>query len=363
MRVQLLIALIGSISVIATNNSSNEYGIYLRSFGRLADLVKRQLGPEPQPSSTIIPPTAPQPVSTVSPQSVPSAIPQSVPAIPQPSSSPTVRPANNPTVTIGNPSQPRVAPISSAPAPSSPVNSPSLPRNVGDTLPTLPALVDPPRGTATSSAPTDASAAALNSPQSNSYFPYYVVGAFFGVILIGAIGTLIYNKYIYPDDDDHSPVSLHKTGSTKLPVNGSKSASSNIMYSNNTKPSNNLQFASYDTMGRSGGPGVVVQKQEYYIDNSIPNLDQSRFASYETLGRPSGPGTLVQTDEYGMIPSDWQQSSKPSPPPMSSYAVSHPNRGSPIRTKTYPPPSHMSNLPFTQRPSPPLQSKNSYKRG
>ncbi|KAJ1339664.1 hypothetical protein BSLG_005697 [Batrachochytrium salamandrivorans] len=262
---------------------------YLRSFGRLADLVKRQLGPEPQPSSTIIP-TAPQPASTASPQSVPSAIPQSVPAIPQPSSSPTVRPANNPTVTIGNPSQPRVAPISSAPAPSSPVNSPSLPRNVGDTLPTLPALVDPPRGTATSSAPTDASAAALN-------------------------------------------ISLHKTGSTKLPVNGSKSASSNIMYSNNTKPSNNLQFASYDTMGRSGGPGVVVQKQEYYIDNSIPNLDQSRFASYETLGRPSGPGTLVQTDEYGMIPSDWQQSSKPSPPPMSSYAVSHPNRGSPIRTK------------------------------
>ncbi|KAH9252431.1 hypothetical protein BASA81_009632 [Batrachochytrium salamandrivorans] len=102
---------------------------------------------------------------------------------------------------------------------------------------------------------------------SQPFYPYIVGGIFVCVVLFSAIGAFVYNKYHRREDRDAAKG--HPTASL---ADSSTDHHHHADYHHHDGrwpcwPCPTPQYATYETLGRRGGPGVIEHRQEYIFQD------------------------------------------------------------------------------------------------
>ncbi|KAI8925322.1 hypothetical protein BC831DRAFT_273546 [Entophlyctis helioformis] len=249
----------------------------------LASLSAAQLLPNPGDPVIPVPGAPGAPGSPGGPAAPPNPQPSDQPGAPRTAPSPSASPARPP-------ARPTAQPASPSTTQQNQQNQPAPRPVVGQPLAPLPTFSDPPRIPANPAAPQTASS--QDSQPGSSLSPFAVVGVLLGLVVFGASGTFVYNKYIRKESDDDLP-RQSKTMSRHQSV--SPAGAGDV-----------AQFATYPTLSKRGGPGKIQQQEEFIIKDESPKVgeDGLMYASYPTIGRSGGPGLVQQKEELTLVPHD-----------------------------------------------------------
>eukprot|EP00842_Homolaphlyctis_polyrhiza_P001972 jgi/Hompol1/2776/HPOL_006158-RA len=146
----------------------------------------------------------------------------------------------------------------------------------GAQLPAFPPLPDPPRKA--SNGPQTISPTVITSnpsdPPLSAVFPFVTAGVIAGILIFGAVGSYFYNRFYLKETVD---------GSSHGGAFGSHTNNKHMSMMPPTPTAAPLRFATYPTLSRSGGPGIIEQRNEYIIEDT-KSEDGVQYAEYDTLG-------------------------------------------------------------------------------